>query len=63
MAKFPVFLLFPSSTLSSGLNSLAAVTLEDIVKRIKPDIRDGTATLVTKFAGLQEALIICSATS
>eukprot|EP00795_Rhopilema_esculentum_P011647 gene11647-21892_t len=48
------------STLSSGLNSLAAVTLEDIVKRIKPDIKDGTATLVTKVAAcMYGVLVVC----
>eukprot|EP00112_Aurelia_sp_Birch-Aquarium-sp1_P003761 Seg1422.13 transcript_id=Seg1422.13/GoldUCD/mRNA.D3Y31 product="Sodium-coupled monocarboxylate transporter 2" protein_id=Seg1422.13/GoldUCD/D3Y31 len=37
------------STASSGLNSLTAVTLEDIVKWRHPDISDSKATLVSKF--------------
>eukprot|EP00795_Rhopilema_esculentum_P011646 gene11646-21891_t len=50
------------STLSSGLNSLAAVTLEDIVKRIKPDIKDGTATLVTKVAACMYGVLVVGLT-
>ena len=30
---------------------MAAVALEDIVKRIKPDITDATATIISKSVG------------
>ena len=43
-------LLF-SSTASSGLNSLTAVALEDIVKRKYPNISDQRAITVSKFIG------------
>ena len=36
------------STASSGMNSIAAIVLEDIVKKVKPDITDKTSTLVSK---------------
>jgi len=36
------------STASSGLNSLAAVTLEDIIKRINPTLSDRMASIWTK---------------
>ena len=39
------------STASSGLNSLAAVTLEDIVKKIHPNITEQKATMVSKLIG------------
>ncbi|XP_071481625.1 sodium-coupled monocarboxylate transporter 1-like [Diadema antillarum] len=40
------------STVSSGLNSLAAVTAEDIVKSIWPDMNEKRYTLVTKSLAL-----------
>ncbi|XP_047135309.2 sodium-coupled monocarboxylate transporter 1 isoform X1 [Hydra vulgaris] len=36
------------STASSGLNSMAAVALEDIVKKIKPGISEHVSTIVSK---------------
>ncbi|XP_066913221.1 sodium-coupled monocarboxylate transporter 1-like isoform X2 [Clytia hemisphaerica] len=36
------------STASSGLNSIAAVLLEDVVKKVKPDINDAAATRMSK---------------
>ena len=39
------------STASSGLNSLSAVVLEDIVKKIAPQTGDRQATLVSKVIG------------
>ena len=39
------------STASSGLNSLTAVTFEDIVKRRHPDISDQKAMIVSKVIG------------
>ena len=42
---------FLFSTASSGMNSVAAVFLEDIVKKLKPDITDTQATWVSKGTG------------
>ena len=40
------------STLSSGFNSLSAITLQDIIKSyIKPDISEKAATLTVKCLG------------
>lgn len=40
------------STLSSGFNSLSAITLQDIIKSyIKPDITEKQATLTAKLLG------------
>ena len=39
------------STLSSGLNAMSALFLEDIVVKIKPGISDRMGTLVAKLAG------------
>ena len=40
------------STLSSGFNSLSAITLQDIIKSyIKPDMTEKTATLTAKILG------------
>ena len=53
-------LSFLISTASSGLNSMAAVALEDIVKKIKPDISDATSTKVSKLIGIYFQLnVIC----
>ena len=41
-----------TSTASSGLNSMAAVALEDIVKKIKSDISDSVSTKVSKLIGI-----------
>ena len=44
-----VILIF--STASSGLNSIAAVCLEDILKKIKPDVSDQFSTVFSKVIG------------
>ena len=46
--------IFPilNSTASSGLNSIAAVTLEDIVKRVHPGLSDERATKISKIIGI-----------
>ena len=41
-----------NSTASSGLNSIAAVTLQDIVKRVHPDLSDAWATKISKIIGI-----------
>ena len=46
------------STASSGMNSIAAIALEDIVKKIKPDINDKTSTLVSKIIASSLGLIV-----
>ena len=43
--------LLQNSTASSGLNSIAAVTLQDIVRRVHPDISDVWATKISKIIG------------
>lgn len=54
------FLYF--STVSSGVNSLAAVTLEDIVKSyIKPDISEKWATRLAKILGESEIKCVANA--
>ena len=55
--KFYVIYNFSSlfcinSTLSSGMNALAAVTAEDGVKLIWPDLKKETYALVTKLLGV-----------
>lgn len=40
------------STVSSGLNSLAAVTLEDFVKPMTKDMSDRKATIISKLLGM-----------
>lgn len=46
--------LFLRSTVSSGVNSLAAVTLEDVVKRyIVQDMSDRSSTTLTRLLGAQ----------
>lgn len=42
---------FLLSTVSSGLNSLAAVTGEDILKAFKPDISEARYAFATKCFG------------
>ncbi|XP_072045269.1 sodium-coupled monocarboxylate transporter 1-like isoform X2 [Amphiura filiformis] len=50
------------STVSSGLNSLAAVTGEDIVKTISPDIEEFKYTVITKLlAAFYGIIAICMA--
>jgi len=40
---------FALSTLSSGLNGLSAMFSEDIVKKIKPDMKDNVSSNISKF--------------
>ena len=40
-----------SSTISSGINSLTAIVLEDVIKKIKNDIPDSKATFFSKIIG------------
>lgn len=50
------------STVSSGLNSLAAVTGEDIVKTIKPDLDEFRYTVITKLLAMGYGILcICMA--
>uniref|UniRef100_A0A0B6ZN73 Sodium-coupled monocarboxylate transporter 1 n=1 Tax=Arion vulgaris TaxID=1028688 RepID=A0A0B6ZN73_9EUPU len=50
------------STISSGINALAANTVEDILRRPLLRVKESTATLITKIiAGLFGVLIICLA--
>jgi len=46
------------STASSGLNSIAAVTLQDIVKRVHPDLSDARATIISKVIACTFGVII-----
>ena len=39
------------STVSSGINSLTAIILEDVIKKIKADIPDSNATTLMKIIG------------
>lgn len=41
-----------SSTISTGLCSMATVILQDIIKPLKPDLTDERATVVSKFISL-----------
>ncbi|XP_021952831.1 sodium-coupled monocarboxylate transporter 1 [Folsomia candida] len=45
------------STVSSGLNSLASITLEDYVKYFYPDISDHRATNISKFSSVMYGLL------
>ena len=45
--------LYSCSTVSSGLNSLSAVVLQDVIKSyIAPDISEKKATMVSKILGM-----------
>eukprot|EP00795_Rhopilema_esculentum_P011571 gene11571-21806_t len=46
------------STASSGLNSIAAVTLEDIVKRVHPGLSDAWSTRISKIIACTFGMII-----
>lgn len=46
------------SSASSGLNSMAAVALEDIVKKVKPELSDATATKFSKLIACSLGLLI-----
>lgn len=46
------------STASSGMNSISAVMLEDIVKKIKPDMNDASATLVSKIIACSLGVLV-----
>jgi len=46
------------STASSGLNSIAAVTLQDIVKRVHPDLSDARATVISKITACTFGMVI-----
>lgn len=48
---------FDFSTVSSGLNSLAAITLEDFVRYFYPNMSDKTATIVSKSLSVVYGLI------
>jgi len=45
------------STVSSGLNSLAAITLEDYVRYFYPHLEDRTATKISKILAIVYGLI------
>ncbi|OXA55118.1 Sodium-coupled monocarboxylate transporter 2 [Folsomia candida] len=49
--------IFFRSTVSSGLNSLASITLEDYVKYFYPDISDHRATNISKFSSVMYGLL------
>ena len=49
--SLPLFIFFISSTASSGFNSLAAVTYEDIFKKIVGDLPTDKAARVSKIIG------------
>ena len=52
-----VFIFY--STISSGLNSLAAVTLQDIVRSLCfKDLTDAKATLASKILGKTTTILI-----
>jgi len=46
-----VGLLFPRSTISSAFNSLATVTMEDLIKPHFPSMTEARATLLSKALG------------
>eukprot|EP00794_Sanderia_malayensis_P017922 gene17922-19703_t len=46
------------STASSGLNSIAAVTLEDIVKKVHPNLSEDRATKISKIIACSFGLLI-----
>lgn len=52
-------LFFPShySTVSSGINSLSVVILEDIVKKIRKNIPDSEATSISRLIGKYDLYI------
>lgn len=54
--NFNALFLF-QSTVSSGLNSLAAVTLEDFIRPLFPLMSEGRATLVSKGLSLLYGLL------
>ncbi|MCL4130426.1 UNVERIFIED_CONTAM: hypothetical protein GTU68_022481 [Idotea baltica] len=45
------------STISSGMNSLAAITLEDIIRSVNPNISERTATITSKALSLFYGLL------
>lgn len=49
--------LFYFSTVSSGLNSLSAVTLKDLVLVIRPTLNDKQATLTSKILAIVYGLV------
>jgi len=46
------------STASSGLNSMAAVALEDVIKKVKPDINDQLSTIYSKVIACSLGLLV-----
>ena len=46
------------STVSSGINSLTAIALEDIIKNVKSDIPDSKATFLSKIMGVIYGIIV-----
>jgi len=46
------------STCSSGLNSMAAVALEDVIKKVKPDITDKRSTILSKCIACSLGLLV-----
>lgn len=55
---YKILLLTYFSTISSGLNSLAAVTLTDIIRPRAPDMTEKTATNISKITGIDVTLLL-----
>lgn len=54
-----IYLRFFSSTISSAFNSLATVTMEDLIKPHFPNMTEAKATLLSKALGMTSAFMYC----